>query len=139
MGTSCLKTMIRHKTLFFALFLALNQLSDSAMFKWGRSDFPGWMQDLRRFQQFDADIGATITPDWRSEVGIEDEDPESFVLMNLLEQINKRQGKRDVPEKRSGNFFKKMYNVELLRRLSGGLFDMSYLNDQVSRQNHNIY
>ena len=57
------------------------------------------------------------------EAEMEDDDPESFVLMKLIEQINKRQGKRssyNVPEKRSGNSLKKMYNVEMLRRLSGG-------------------
>merc|ERR1711972_274184 len=135
------KTMLKHKTLFCVLFLALNQISDSAIFKWGRSDFPGWMQDLRRFQQSDADIGIgeTITPDVR-DAEVEDDDPESFVLMKLIEQINKRQGKRSAfngPEKRSGNSLKKMYNVEMLRRLSGGLFDMSYLNDQVLKQTQN--
>ena len=62
------------------------------------------------------------------EDGIQDQ--EEMLFRSIFDQIKNSRSKR------SGNQFKRMYNVEMLRKLSGGLFDMSkYLgNNQVRRQ-----
>ena len=62
------------------------------------------------------------------EDGIQDQ--EEMLFSSIFDQIKNSRSKR------SGNQFKRMYNVEMLRKLSGGLFDMStYLgNNHVRRQ-----
>ena len=54
---------------------------------------------------------------------------EERLFRSIFDQIKNSRSKR------SGNQFKRMYNVEMLRKLSGGLFDLSFLgNNQVRRQ-----
>ena len=63
-------------------------------------------------------------------VDVEDdiEDQEEMLFRSIFDQIKNSRSKR------SGSQFKRMYNVEMLRKLSGGLFDMSYLGQNQFRR-----
>ena len=81
---------------------------------------------IQRHNDLDDSDGASFDIE---EAGEDHDLEEERLFKSIFDQIQNSRFKR------SGNQFKRMYNVEMLRKLSGGLFDMSYLgNNQVRRQ-----
>jgi len=117
-------TMSRLLSLLFVVSCSVS--TQSALFPWGRSDIPGWIYELRQAPDVDTSVRASdVQPRYLHEEEEEDIDS-SLVLLHILEQMKNRMKRMSI-SKRSAVDPTKLYNVEMLRKLSGGLFDMSYL------------
>merc|ERR1712227_292349 len=132
--------MMRLSIVTISILLCILSSSEASLYQWGRSDIPVWMRDLRniRLKKHVQDIEA-LDPEDSSTETTDDDEEEDLVSQVLMKMIIKQMQNPYRILKRSGggNQFKRMYNVEMLRKLSGGLFDMSYINNNQVRRRQN--